>query len=124
MITPNLSQCVTGSTHDQVKNLCKQSEHEWLVFTSTTKFIHTLHKSLVEIVVQSVENTTRDIREMQRLLRLLWPLYLNPLLESCKQSLSYGDPLLKEVSKILICGNVESQKCLTETKTKMTGGIE
>lgn len=38
-----------------------------------------LYRSLVDIVIQSVESSTRHIGEILRLVRMLWPLYLNPL---------------------------------------------
>lgn len=38
-----------------------------------------LYESLAEIVIQSVESITRDVREMLRLLRLAWPYYLKPI---------------------------------------------
>lgn len=38
-----------------------------------------LYRSLVDIIIQSVESTTHDIREMSRLVRILWPVYLEPL---------------------------------------------
>ena len=96
-----MRNCVTGSTNNQVNNMCGDSDHEISILTLGTKLIGTLHKSLVEIVVQSVGNTTRDVREMQRLSRLLWPLYLNPLLENYKSESPNIDPFLKEVSNIL-----------------------
>jgi hypothetical protein len=34
---------------------------------------------MVEILVQSVESTTNDVREMIRLARILWPIYVMPL---------------------------------------------
>lgn len=41
--------------------------------------IKQLYKSLVDIIIQSVESTTRDVREMLRLARMLWPTYIGPL---------------------------------------------
>mmetsp|Transcript_10900 Transcript_10900/g.20377 ORF Transcript_10900/g.20377 Transcript_10900/m.20377 type:complete len:832 (+) Transcript_10900:1-2496(+) len=41
--------------------------------------IRRLYKSLVDIVIHSVESTTRDVGEILRLTRILWPLYLTPL---------------------------------------------
>ena len=38
-----------------------------------------LYESLVDIIIQSIENTTHDMREMLRLARMLWPIYINPL---------------------------------------------
>jgi len=79
LTTPKLRNLVTGT---------KYSARIVGGSVSRENFICTLHESLVEIVVQSVQNITRDIREMQRLLRLLWPLYLQPLLENKTETAS------------------------------------
>ncbi len=38
-----------------------------------------LYGTLVDIVIQSVENATRNVREIARLARLLWPIYISIL---------------------------------------------
>ena len=43
------------------------------------RIITQLYRSLIDIIVQSVETTTNDIREIMRLARILWPLYIKPL---------------------------------------------
>ena len=127
LTTPKLSQCVTGPIHDRLHNSCTKNAHESASSaTSIGAFIRNLHRSLVEIVVQSVENTTRDVREMQRLLRLLWPLYLDPLLEShspllesLKPASSCTDPLVQEFSSVLRVGTITTQRVLLEQTSKI-----
>jgi hypothetical protein len=41
--------------------------------------LNQLHASMVEIIVQSVDDITRDTREIIRLSRISWPIFLDPL---------------------------------------------
>ena len=41
--------------------------------------LHQLHASMIEIIVQSVDDITRDTREIIRLSRISWPVFLDPL---------------------------------------------
>lgn len=52
--------------------------------------IEQLHRSLIDIVTQNTESITYDIREILRLVRLLWPIYLKPIkkMDSSRLSLT------------------------------------
>ena len=52
-----------------------------------------LYKSLIDIVIQSVESTTRDVREVLRLTRMLWPIYVEPLSKYDQIELTYEDSI-------------------------------
>ena len=67
LMTPRLRQLVMGENQREEKPM---------------DLIVQLYKSLVEVLVQSVESTTRDLREILRLLRIIWPFYLKPLLNN------------------------------------------
>ena len=71
-MTHRLRKSVMGQTTDIVLNDDNDNIHQPVLIK--------LYESLVEVIIQSVESTTRDIREMLRLLRLVWPLYLKPIL--------------------------------------------
>ncbi len=88
-MTPRLRQLVIGENTN--------SAHE----THMSLLIQ-LYKSLVEVMIQSVESTTRDVREMLRLLRILWPFYLKPLLHRKDKE---GDDLL---TKSLLNNNIDN----------------
>lgn len=66
MNTPHLMELVVGKCAGTYK------------YTSDPSIIQ-LYKSLVDIVIHSVESATHDIGEILRLTRMLWPLYLGPL---------------------------------------------
>ena len=70
-MTPRLSKSVIGE-NKMTTSECALSQ----------QIVNKLYVSLVEVVIQSVENITRDIREMLRLLRLTWPFYLEPILNN------------------------------------------
>jgi hypothetical protein len=64
-----------------------------------------LYKSIVEVLIQSVESTTRDLREMLRLLRIIWPFYLKPLLNA--DDSDNGNNLLENFCSSSSVGNDE-----------------
>jgi hypothetical protein len=89
LMTPRLRQLVIG------ENI--YSAHE-----ANMPLLIQLYKSLVEVMIQSVESTTRDVREMLRLLRILWPFYLKPLLQRKDEA---GDDF---ISKSLLNSNIDN----------------
>ena len=46
---------------------------------NVSKAILKLYVPFVEIIINTFQSTTRDIREISRLARLLWPKYIDPL---------------------------------------------
>jgi hypothetical protein len=73
MDTPHLMELIIGKSTGKYK------------YTSDPS-IRQLYKSLVDIIIDSVESTTHDIGEILRLTRMLWPLYLEPLKKRYAQS--------------------------------------
>ena len=65
LMTPHIRQLVLGET---------------IAGKQPMSTLIKLYNSLVEVLIQSVESTTRDVRELMRLLRIIWPFYLKPLL--------------------------------------------
>lgn len=85
-MTPRLRKSITGETTGLVVNHENDDVYQPLLIK--------LYESLVEVIIQSVESTTRDIREMLRLLRLIWPLYLRPILNGDNDNSSNNDASL------------------------------
>ena len=57
-----------------------------------------LYKSMIETMIQSMENVTRDITEFIRMCRLLWPVYLSMLSNA---SLDHSSTKIKDDSSAI-----------------------
>ena len=81
-MTPRLRQLVLGESEEDEER--------------SMSMLVQLYKALTGILIQSVESTTRDVREMLRLLRIIWPFYLKPLVndenDELLQECFPGDP--------------------------------
>mmetsp|Transcript_26653 Transcript_26653/g.40005 ORF Transcript_26653/g.40005 Transcript_26653/m.40005 type:complete len:677 (+) Transcript_26653:597-2627(+) len=76
LMTPRLRQLILGESEEDEER--------------SMSMLVQLYKTLTGILIQSVESTTRDVREMLRLLRIIWPFYLKPLVND------ENDELLEE----------------------------
>lgn len=92
-MTPRLRQLVMGQSLNSIDDQ-----------SISTLILQQVYKSCVEVIIQSVENTTRDLREMLRLLRMVWPFYLKPLLKD-KQTDKGGELLQQCISNYYRSGS-------------------
>jgi len=72
LLLPRLQEWITG-THPACVNAEIQS---------------TAYKSMIETMIQTMENITRDMNEFSRLCRFLWPVYLSMLSKNASINLS------------------------------------
>jgi len=87
-----------------------------------------VYMSLVDIVIQSTESSTRDIREMLRLLCILWPTYTKPLLAEssgllieCAQA--FQQMTKEELNAIIKEGKLEDQSILQKISENLGSKI-
>jgi len=98
LLKPELRQLVTGINLNHHISGCKYAceKQDFLVSS--------LYESIVDSLVQSVENIARNISEMIRLLRIFWPLYLKTFVRIDIKNLLTNKP------------NEDGQKCCANTK--------
>jgi hypothetical protein len=70
MITPHLRELVMADN---------DLDHDDSIAIADRSLLQQLHTSMVEILVQNVGDITRDTREIIRLSRISWPVFLDPL---------------------------------------------
>ena len=87
-----------------------------------------IYMSLVEIVIQSTESSTRDIREMLRLICILWPIYTKPLLAESSGLLvecvqAFQKITKEELNAIIQKGKLEDQSILRKVSENLGSKI-
>ena len=76
---PIIKDLITG--RNRTKSIIMKTQQYADLHSVRKEIADKIYESMIDCILQSVENTTRDIREIIRLSRKFWPSYIKPIFD-------------------------------------------